>query len=176
MSNVLFINGWGGAITSVSIARMRQLTIAKFGKRIYAPPPVNHTETGLILRYLDKMQDVVILVGLSCGCSTVNLIAKHRPHERIPYAMYCSPSMYCGVGHVPKNVERATQVTSNVFDFFNPGARRLIVPEGGNSVTVIDEIKSGKGHGFSPDSAAAQQRLFAEIERTLKPAPKGKGK
>lgn len=168
MSNVLFINGWGGAITSTAIAGMREATIAEFGRNIYAPPPVNYKETGLILRYLEKWKDVQILVGLSCGCSTINEIAKHaKKGERIPYAMYCSPSMWCGVGAVPPIVERATQVTSWAGDFFNPGGRRLIVPTSDNHTTAFDEIKSGLGHGFSPGSAAARNRLFAEIQRTL---------
>lgn len=165
--NVLFVNGWGGAITSTALAGMRNATIAKFGRKIYAPPPVNYTETGLILRYLEKWKDIQILVGLSCGCSTINLIANYRPGERIPYAQFCSPSMYCGVGYVPANIERATQVSSWGADFFNPGTRRLVVPVGGNKITKIDEIKTGLGHGNTPSSAAARERLFAEIERTL---------
>jgi len=168
MSNVLFINGWGGAITSTSIAALRNDTIAKFGRKIYAPPPVNHQETGLILRYLEKWQDVQILVGLSCGCSTINAIAAHaKKGERIPYAMYCSPSIYCGLGKVPAIVERATQVTSWGLDFFNPGSRMLVQRASGNTTSGIDEIQTSSGHGFTPGAAGVRERLWKEIERTL---------
>lgn len=168
MTNVLFINGWGGAITSQSIAGLRDRTVAKFGRNIYAPPPVNHTETGLILRYLEKWKDAQILVGLSCGCSTINLIAKHAAKgERIPYAMYCSPSIYCGLGYVPPIVERATQVTSWAADFFNPGSRMIVQRAPGNSVTVIDKMQTAAGHGFTPGASGVQERLWQEIERVL---------
>ena len=152
MSNVLFINGWGGAITSISLAGLRNRTIAEFGSSIYAPPPVNHQETGLILRYLEKWKDAQILVGLSCGCSTINAIAQHaKKGERIPFAMYFSPSMMCGVGTVPPIVERAAEVNSNAADPFNPFSRRLIVPADGNVTTKFDaRIQSGLRHGFTP--------------------------
>ncbi len=166
--NVLFINGMGGAFTSMSLARLRNRTVAKFGRKIYAPPPVDYKETGLVLRYLDRWKDAQILVGLSCGCSTINAIAQYaNKKERIPFAMYYSPSIYCGVGQVSPIVERATQVSSWAVDFFNPGTRRLIAPKSGNTTTKIDEIKTGLSHGTTPDSAAAQQRLFAEIQLAL---------
>ena len=169
MSNVLFINGWGGAITSTSIAGLRNDTVAKFGRKIYAPPPVNHQETGLILRYLEKWQDVQILVGLSCGSSTINAIAQHaKKGERIPFAMYCSPSIYCGLGYVPAIVERATQVTSWGLDFFNPGSRMLVQRAAGNRVTVIDKMQTSAAHGFTPGASGVRERLWKEIERTLK--------
>jgi hypothetical protein len=169
MSNVLFINGWGGAITSTSLAGLRNRTIAEFGEAIYAPPPVNYEETGLILRYLEKWKDVQILVGLSCGCSTINAIAKHAASgERIPFAMYFSPSIWCGVGDVSPIVERAAEVHSRATDPFNPGSRRLIVPADGNLTTKFDgPIKSGLHHGFTPDSQEAQQVLFEAIRQTL---------
>ncbi len=169
MPNVLFINGWGGAITSTSLAGLRDRTIAEFGREIYAPPPVNYTETGLILRYLEKWKDAQVLVGLSCGCSTINLIATHAAKgERIPFAMYFSPSMWCGVGYVPQIVERTAEVHSTPADPFNPGSRRLIVPAGGNAKTTFDPpIRSGRPHGFTPDSPEAQRVLFDAIRRTL---------
>lgn len=169
MSNVLFINGMGGDMTSFTLAALRNRTIAKFGKRIYAPPPVDYQETGLILRYLEKWKDLQILVGLSCGCSTINAVAKYAAKgERIPFAMFYSPSIWCGVGTVPPIVERAAEVNSWPADFFNPGSRRLIVPAPGNTTTKFDApIKTGLGHGFTPNSPVAEQRLFAEIERAL---------
>lgn len=167
MSNVLFIHGAGpNALLGGHLEAMRDAVIRHFGRRIYAPPAVDHTESGLIARYLDKWQDVGILVGLSCGCSAVNRIANARPAERIPYAMYCSPSMWCGVGYVPSNVERATQVTS-VWDFWNPGGRMLIQPASGNRKSVIDKMQTDRGHVATPTYPAAVQRLIAEIERTL---------
>jgi hypothetical protein len=170
MSNILFINGWGGAITSTSIAGLRNDTVSKFGRKIYAPPPVNHRETGLILRYLEKWQDVQILVALSCGCSTINAIAQHaKKGERIPYAMYCSPSIWCGLGVVPAIVERATQVTSWAGDFFNPGSRMLLQRADGNTTTVIDKMQTSSAHGFTPGAAGVRERLWKEIERTLTP-------
>lgn len=167
--NVLFINGWGGAITSGSIATLRNDTVAHFGRKIYAPPPVNHQETGLILRYLEKWKDDQILVGLSCGCSTINAIAQHAAKgERIPYAMFCSPSIWCGLGYVHPIVERATQVTSWPADFFNPGSRMIVQRAPGNTTTVIDKMQTSAAHGFTPGASGVRERLFAEIERTLK--------
>jgi hypothetical protein len=168
--NVLFINGWGGAITSQSLARLRNDTVVRFRRRIYAPPPVNHQETGLILRYLEKWTDTQILVGLSCGCSTINAIAHHaKQGERIPFAMYCSPSIYCGLGYVPAIVERATQVTSWGLDFFNPGSRLLVQRAAGNNVTVIDKLQTSSGHGFTPSAAGVRELLWSEIERAMRP-------
>lgn len=166
--NVLFINGWGGAITSTSLAGLRNSTIEKFGRKIYAPPPVNHQETGLILRYLEKWNDAQIMVGLSCGCSTINAIAQYaKKGERIPYAMYCSPSIWCGLGKVHPIVERATQVTSWPADFFNPGSRMIVQRDVGNATTVIDKMQTSYGHGFTPGAAGVKERLWSEIEKVL---------
>lgn len=166
--NVLFINGWGGAITSTSLAGLRNSTVSKFGSKIYSPPPVNHQETGLILKYLEKWNDAQILVGLSCGCSTINLIAQHaQKGERIPYAMYCSPSMYCGLGYVPPMIERATQVTSWGLDFFNPGSRMLVQRASNNQLTQIDKMQTSAAHGWTPGAAGVRERLWKEIDRAL---------
>lgn len=166
--NVMFINGWGNALTSTALAGMRQNIVAWFGRNIYCPPPVNYTETGLILRYLEKTKDPWIIAALSCGCSTINLIATARPSEPILYAMYCSPSMWCGVGTVPSNIRKATQVSSRGSDPFNPGTRRLVVPAPRNVTTVIDEIKTGLSHGYTPSAASAQARLNSEISLAMK--------
>lgn len=166
--NVLFINGWGGAITSTSLAGLRNRIIGHFGRKIYAPPPVDYQETGLILRYLEKWKDAQILVGLSCGCSTINEIAKHvAKNEKIPYAMYCSPSMYCRVGRVLPIIKRATQVTSWGFDMFNPGSRMLIQRAPGNNVTTIDKMQTRSSHGFTPGAAGVAERLIKEIDMAL---------
>lgn len=166
--NVLFINGMGGAWTSQSLYAMRERTVAKFGRTIYSPPPVNYKETGLILKYLEKWVDDQILVGLSCGCSTINAISQVvKKGENIPFAMYLSPSMYCGVGQVDPSVKIACEVNSRVTDFFNPGARRLIYPEGGNVITKYERIKTSYGHGNTPSSPEAQARLNRAITEAL---------
>lgn len=169
--NVLFINGWGGDATSFELAAMRNDVIAKFGRRIYCPPPVNHNETGLILRYLEKWVDDQIMVGLSCGCSTINEVCKAAPKgDSIPYAMYLSPSMWCGIGSRPvlPIVKRAQQVTSWWGDLFNPGARQLINLQPGNRVSkLLPTINSGYAHGWSPRSPQARAALKLEIETAI---------
>jgi hypothetical protein len=163
--NVLFIHGAGpNNFFGGHLEAMRNATIKEFGREIYCPPAVDYTETGLIARYLDKWKNPQILIGLSCGCSTVNAICKSRPLERIPYAMYCSPSIWCGLGYVPPNVERATQVTS-VWDFFNPGGRMIVQRAHGNNVSVIDEIKTNHRHVATPSAPGVYDRLFTEIRR-----------
>jgi hypothetical protein len=166
--NVLFIHGAGpNALFGGHLEAMRNATVARYSRdQIYAPPAVDYTETGLIARYLDKWKDDQILVGLSCGCSTINAIAKSRPTERIPYAMYCSPSIYCGLGYVPSNVARATQVTS-IADFFNPGGRMIVQAAAGNNVSVIDKMQTSRTHGSTPSAAGVYDRLFEEIDRVL---------
>lgn len=166
--NVLFIHGAGpNKLLGGHLEAMRNATIARFGRTIYAPPAVDYTETGLISRYLDKWKDDQILVGLSCGCSTINAIAKSRPKERIRYAMYCSPSMFCNLGYVPPNVVRATQVTSWGFDIFNVGSRMLVKREGGNVRTSLDELRTNVAHVATPSGAGVHARLFQEIERAM---------
>jgi hypothetical protein len=169
--NVLFINGWGGDATSFTLAQMRNDVIAKFGLSIYCPPPVNHQETGLILRYMAKWRDDQILVGLSCGCSTINEIIKQTPTgERIPYAMYLSPSVYCGIGSRPvlPIVLRAQEVNSWALDIFNPGARQLIVKSPGNHITtLLPRLKTSNAHGFTPNNPQARALLKTEIERAI---------
>jgi hypothetical protein len=163
--NVLCINGMGGSWTSGSLYALWQRMTEEFGRGIYAPPPVNYKETGMILRYFHKTVDPWIMVGLSCGCSTINAVANAAPTEKIVHAFYYSPSMYCGVGEVSMNVAKATQVSSWPFDFFNPGSRQLIVPKGSNKVTVFNTIQTNLGHGFTCSSPAAQAQLFDAIRK-----------
>ena len=167
--NVLFINGWGGKVTSTSLAALRYRTIRQFGNKIFAPDTVNYTNEAELMRYLDKWVDPQILVMLSCGCSSGNKIAAMRSREVIPYAIYYSPSRLCGIlgFPVPANIAKATQVTSNPWDFFNLGAARMIHPSNGNTTSKIDEIYSGMGHGSTPGHAGAQARLWAEIRMAL---------
>lgn len=173
MSNVLFINGWGNALTSRSIANLRTRTINRFGDQIYAPPPVDYTDTSMLLRYLDKWKDIQLIAALSCGCTTIEAIADARQGEIIPYAIFYSPSIWCGFGRtpVPKNVLKATQATSTPYDIFNPGGRLILKRRAGNTVTKIDEIKTNYSHGWTCDHPGAQMRFWAEIEATLKGGP-----
>lgn len=169
--NVLFINGWGGDLTSMTLAALRNRIVGRFGRTIYAPPPVNHTETGMILRYLEKWKDAQILVGLSCGDSTINLIAEHAPKgEDIPFAMFYSPSMWCKLGTTPALIKVACEVNSWAFDPFNPGARQLLKPAPGNTTTKFERIKTNYAHGLTPNDAEAEQRLI----RAISDAQKGK--
>ena len=172
MTNVLFINGWGGAFTSQPLAWLRNRTIAEFRDRIYAPPPVNYSNEDMLFRYLDKWKDKQILVMLSCGCSAGNKIAGLRPNETIPYAIYYSPSRLCGILGFPvaKNIAKAQEVNSNNFDGFNLGAMQMIYRKKGNDVTKLeDRMYSGMNHGFTPNYLPAQERLFAEIRASLPP-------
>lgn len=168
--NVLFINGMGGSWTSQSLAALRNRTIERFGDTIYCPPAVNYRETGLIQRYLAKWKNPQILVGLSCGCSTINAIAGAiDAPEKIPFAQYYSPSMWCGLGTVDPIIERVQEVNSWAADWFNPGSRQLVKPTPGNTTTKFNPpIKSGLAHGFTPNSPVAQTVLFNEIEKAQK--------
>lgn len=166
MSNVLFIHGAGpNILLGGALETLRNQTIAEFGNKIYAPPAVDWTETGLIGRYLDKWKDVQILVGLSCGCSTINAIAQSRPKERVPFAMYCSPSRFCSLGYVPPNVERAVQATSNNWDGWNLGGGKIV--QRSSSGSPVDVITTGYGHISSPLHPSVKKRLFDEIRLTL---------
>jgi hypothetical protein len=169
MSNVLFINGWGGKVTSASLAALRNRTVMHFGNKIFAPDTVNYTNEEALMSYLDKWKDPQILVMLSCGCSSGNKIAAMRRNEVIPYAIYYSPSRLCGIlgFPVPSNIAKATQVTSNPWDMFNLGAARMIKPMRGNTTSQIDEIYAGMPHGSTPGHGGAQARLWAEIRAAL---------
>lgn len=168
MSNVLFIHGAGpNALLGGALEQLRNKAIAEFGRKIYAPPAVDHSESGLIARYLDKWKDVQILVGLSCGCSAINRIAASRPNERVPFALYCSPSRFCNLGTVPPNVERAMQATSNTWDGWNLGGAQIVQRTPGEGGTAIDEFYTGYGHVNSPLHPQVWARLKAEIARVL---------
>lgn len=171
MSNVLFVYGWGGWITSQTLSALRSRTIAEFGNQIYTPEPLNYTDEAGIARYMDKWNDVQIFGVLSCGCSAAAKIAGMKPKEVVPYAMFFSPSRPCGMLGFPikQNIARATQVTSNSGDLFNPGKAMLVKRAAGNNVSVIDEIDTGYGHGYTPLHPGAEARFFAEIRATLKP-------
>jgi len=166
--NVLFIHGAGPNIMfGGALEQLRNITIRHFGRRIYAPPAVDHQEAGLIARYLDKWKDDQILIGLSCGCSAINKIAASRPSERIPFAMYCSPSRWCNLGYVPPNVRHAMQVTSNAWDGWNLGGAQIVQRRDPTQGSLVEVFKSGYGHTTSPLHPHAWARLREEIERAL---------
>jgi hypothetical protein len=87
--------------------------------------------------------------------------------EPIPYYMACSPSFMCGNIPIPPNVKRATQVTSNPFDMFNPGSRMLLKPSAVNHKSAIDSIYTGYRHTNSPGHPAVHKRLMDEIRLAL---------
>ena len=90
--------------------------------------------------------------------------------ERVPYAMYLSPSRLCGIGSrpIPKIVQRAQEINSNVFDVFNLGGMPAVHRAADNSVTTVDKpILTGYGHGFTPDAPVAIQKLIEAISRAV---------
>ena len=170
--NVLWINGWLGKVPSFALHEMRDWINPQFGSRINSPEPINHNETDKFLRLIKTWKDDVIVVGLSCGCSTINEAAKWVPiGERIRFAMYLSPSFPCGIGSrpVPAVIERAQEVNSLVgTDPFNWTCAQAIVAAPGNKKTVIlPRIKTWNGHGTTPRNQQARLVLKQEIERAL---------
>lgn len=170
--NVLWINGWLGAGPSFALHDMRKDTNRIFGNKIYSPEPINHNETDKFIQLIEKWKDDVIVVGLSCGCSTINEAAKWlKIGERIRFAMYLSPSFPCGIGTrpVPPVIERAQEVNSLAgTDVFNPFCRQAIVAAPGNNKSVIlPRLKTWKGHGTTPFDATARAILQREIRSAL---------
>lgn len=169
--NVLFIHGWGpDALFGQALETLRRNTIAEFGNSIFAPPAVDYQEAAKMMAYLARWNDDTVIAGLSCGCGRINMLAKQMPKERIPFAIYYSPSIPCGMnayqklGAVPTNIERGLQVTPAVDIFFNPFRQNLIYPAPGNTTSKIEFMQSDKGHGSTPLYGPAQERFFNEIE------------
>jgi hypothetical protein len=170
--NILFIHGWGpDALFGQALETLRRNTIAEFDDTIFAPPALDYQEAAKMMAYLARWKDDTIMVALSCGCGRVNMLAKDMPAERIPFAMYCSPSIPCGMnpvqklGAVPVNIERALQVTPSSDWFFNPFRQNLIYAAPGNTTSKIEFMQSDRGHGTTPLYGPAQDRFFAEIKR-----------
>jgi hypothetical protein len=137
--NVLFIHGWGpDALFGGALETLRNNTLAEFGRSIFSPASLDYQEAVKMMAYLAAWKDDTVLVGLSCAGGRINMLAKQMPKERIPFAMYCSPSIPCGMngimklGAVPSNIERALQVTPAFDPFFNPFRSNLIYHAPGN--------------------------------------------
>jgi hypothetical protein len=183
--NVLFVYGagndtmFGGGLRQMQslvinkfkdkiyLRQMQSLVINKFKDKIYSPRIIDYTEYATLVRLLQKWQDPTILVGHSCGCMSITRAAIELSMERIPYLMAIAPSIFCPVSALAVNVGRATQVTSNMFDIFNPGARQLLSLNKSNNKTKLDVMYSGLPHIQAPYYVPAQNRLLAECERAL---------
>lgn len=166
--NVLFVYGAGNdTLFGGGLRAMQALAIGKFKDKIYSPRIIDWTEYATLVRLLQKWQDPTILVGHSCGCLSITRAALELSMERIPYLMAIAPSIYCEVSPLAVNVGRATQVTSNLFDMFNPGGRKLIHLTESNNKTKLDFMKSGLPHIQAPYYVPAQMRLLKEIEMAL---------
>ena len=169
--NVVFVYGagddnlFGGALRG-----MRQEVLAAFGSDVYSPRIIDFSEYATLLRLLRQWNDPTILVGHSCGCMSITRAAVELSMERIPYLMAIAPSVFCEVSPLPPNVWRATQVTSNPADVFNPGARMLLSRSPINHKTKLDEMRANLPHIQSPASREARERLIAEVRTALSPA------
>jgi hypothetical protein len=169
--NVLFVYGAGDdSLLGRPLREMQELVKTEFGEAVYSPRVIDYTEYNTLVRLLRQWNDPTILVGHSCGCMSITRAVVELSMEAIPYLMAIAPSVYCRVSPLPPNVGRATQVTSNALDFFNPGARMLLGRSPVNQTTVIDEVRSGLAHVLAPRSIEARQRLVAEVRLALEAA------
>jgi hypothetical protein len=166
--NVQFVYGAGNDTMFGGGLRWLQTAVKKeFGDKVYSPRILDYTEYETLYRLLQKWKDDTILIGHSCGNNPITAAAVKFSMERIPYLLCIAPSIYCPVSALPPNVGRATQATSNAFDFFNPGGRQLLRPSGVNNKTKIDVIATGASHLNAPYSAAVRDRLLKEIRLAL---------
>lgn len=166
--NVQFVYGAGNDnLFGGGLRDLQAAVKAKFGNAVYSPRIIDYTEYETLLRLLRQWNDPTILVGHSCGCNAVTYAALALSMERIPYLLAIAPSIYCPVAALPPNVGRATQATSNPFDFFNPFARTLLYRSPVNNKTKLDVITTGMGHVQAPYSPAVKARLFKEVELAL---------
>lgn len=168
--NVLFVYGAGNDnLFGGALRGMQQEVRAAFGDDVYSPRIIDFSEYATLLRLLQKWNDPTILVGHSCGCMSITRAAVELSMERIPYLMAIAPSVYCEVAPLPPNVWRATQVTSNPADVFNPGARLLLSRSPINNTTQLDEMRANLPHIQAPASREARDRLIAEVRTALNP-------
>lgn len=166
--NVQFVYGAGNDTAFGGGLRELQAAVkAKFGDAVYSPRIIDYTEYSTLLRLLKQWNDPTILVGHSCGCNSITHAALALSMERVPYLLAIAPSIFCPVAALPPNVGRATQATSNPFDFFNPFGRQLLQNSPINSKTKLDVISTGLGHVQAPYSAAVKARLLKEVEAAL---------
>lgn len=166
--NVQFVYGAGDdSLFGGGLRDLQSAVKAKFGSAVYSPRIIDYTEYETLLRLLRQWNDPTILVGHSCGCNAVTHAALALSMERIPYLLAIAPSIYCPVAALPPNVGRATQATSNPFDFFNPFGRTLLYLSPVNNKTKLDVITTGYGHVQAPYSSAVKSRLLKEVELAL---------
>lgn len=167
--NVQFVYGAGNDTMFGGGLRDLQAAVkSKFGPAVYSPRIVDYTEYETLLRLLRQWNDPTILVGHSCGCNAITHAAVALSMERIPYLLAIAPSIYCPVAALPPNVGRATQATSNAFDFFNPGGRTLLRNSPINNKTKLDVISTGMSHLNAPYNATVKKRLLDEVAAALK--------
>lgn len=166
--NVQFVYGAGNDnLFGGGLRDLQAAVKAKFGNAVYSPRIIDYTEYETLLRLLRQWNDPTVLVGHSCGCNAVTHAALALSMERIPYLLAIAPSIYCPVAALPPNVSRATQATSNAFDFFNPFGRTLLYKSPVNNKTSLDVISTGLPHLSAPYSAAVKARLLKEIDMAL---------
>lgn len=150
------------------LRELQKLAKQKFGNRVYAPRIVDYTEYNTIIRLLKQWNDPTLLYLHSCGVMSGTAAAVENSMEKIPYICACAPSIYCSPRPLPPNVKRATQFTSNGWDLFNPGGRKLVTKSSINNVTVLDYVKTGSSHVKTPYSPLVQERWLAEIDLALR--------
>lgn len=168
MINVQFVYGAGNdTLFGGGLRALQDAVKAKFGSKVYSPRIIDYTEYETLLRLLRKWNDPTILVGHSCGCNAVTHAALALSMERIPYLLAIAPSIYCPVAALPPNVARATQATSNPFDFFNPFGRTLLRKNPINNKTTLDVIATGSSHLNAPYAPSVKKRLLQEIDMAL---------
>lgn len=167
--NVQFVYGAGNDTAfGGGLRELQKAVKEKFGAKVYCPRIIDYTEYNTLVRLLAKWKDPTILVGHSCGCLSITRAAVEVSMERVPYLLAIAPSIYCRVTPLPPNVQRATQATSNWFDFFNLGARMLLSRSPINNKTTLDAIATGMAHLRAPYSEAVRDRLLKEIDFALK--------
>jgi hypothetical protein len=169
--NVQFVYGAGNDAAFGGGLRWLQSAVkAEFKDAVYSPRILDYTEYNTLVRLLQRWKDDSVLVGHSCGNLSITRAAVEVSMERIPYLLAISPSIYCRVSPLPPNVARATQATSNFFDFFNPGGRMLLSRSSINNKTRLDSINTGSTHLRAPYSVVVRDRLLQEIRTALTPA------
>lgn len=166
--NVQFVYGAGNDTLFGGGVRWLQSAVKeKYGDAVYSPRILDYTEYDTLVRLLQKWKDPTILVGHSCGCNSITNAALANSMEKVPYLLAIAPSIYCPVARLTPNVVKATQATSNAFDFFNPGGRTLLSLTPTNNKTKLDVIRTGLSHLNAPYSPLVMNRLLVEVGSAL---------
>jgi hypothetical protein len=166
--NVQFVYGAGNDTLFGGGLRALQTAVKDtYGTAVYSPRILDYTEYETLVRLMRKWQDPTILVGHSCGCMSITAAALALSMEKIPYLLAIAPSIYCPVSKLAPNVIKATQATSNAFDFFNPGGRTLLSLTPTNNKTKLNVIKTGMSHLNAPYSPEVKKQLLWEVGLAL---------